>query len=45
MSATTTELLSSSEFCKPRYDTVPVKSASENVSFYTSNSEVPNFEL
>ena len=25
MSAKTTRLLSSSEFCKPRYDTIPVK--------------------
>ena len=37
MSATTTQLLSSGEFCKLRYDTIPVKSASANVSFYTSN--------
>jgi hypothetical protein len=36
MSATTTQLLSSGEFCKLRYDTVPVKSASLNVSFYTN---------
>jgi len=36
MSATTTQLLSSGEFCKPRYDTVAVKSASANVSFYTN---------
>jgi len=28
MSATTTELLSSGEFCKLRYETIPVKSAS-----------------
>jgi hypothetical protein len=33
MSATTTQLLSGGEFCKLRYDTVPVKSASANVSF------------
>jgi hypothetical protein len=45
MSATTTQLLSSSEFCKPRYDTIPVKSASANVSFYTNNSKMSNFEL
>jgi hypothetical protein len=45
MSATTTQLLSSSEFCKLRYDTIPVKSASADVSFYTSNSKKPNFEL
>jgi len=37
MSATTTQLLSSDEFCKLRYDTIPVKSASANVSFYTNN--------
>jgi len=36
VSATTTQLLSSGEFCKLRYDTVTVKSASANVSFYTS---------
>jgi len=36
MSATTTQLLSSGEFCKLRYDTVPVKSACANVSFYIS---------
>jgi hypothetical protein len=36
MSATTTQLLSSGEFCKLRYDTIPVKSASANVSFYTN---------
>jgi hypothetical protein len=45
MSATTTQLLSSDEFCKLRYDTIPVKSASTNVSFYTNNSKMPNFEL
>jgi len=45
MSATTTQLLSSGEFHKLRYDTIPVKSASANVSFYTSNSKMPNFEL
>jgi hypothetical protein len=36
MSATTTQLLSSGEFCKLRYDTIPVKSVSANVSFYTN---------
>jgi len=45
MSATTTQLLSSAEFCKLHYDTIPVKSASANVSFYTNNSKMPNFEL
>jgi hypothetical protein len=33
MSATTTQLLSSGEFCKLRYDTIPVKSVPANV-FY-----------
>jgi len=37
MSATTTQLLSSGEFCKLRYDTTPVKSASTNVSFNNNN--------
>jgi hypothetical protein len=45
MSATTTQLLSSGGFCKLCYDAIPVKSASENVSFYTNNSKMPNFEL
>jgi len=45
MSATTTQLLSSGEFCKLPYDTIPVKSASANVSFHTNNSKMPNFEL
>jgi hypothetical protein len=44
-SATTTQLLSSGKFCKLRYDTIPVKSASASVSFYTNNSKIPNFEL
>jgi hypothetical protein len=44
-SATTTQLLSNGEFCKLRYNTIPVKSASANISFYTSNSKMPNFEL
>jgi hypothetical protein len=43
MSATTTQLLSSGEFCKLRYDTIPSKSASANVSFYNNNSKMPNF--
>jgi len=33
MSATTTQLLSSGEFCKLRYATIPVKSAAANFSF------------
>jgi hypothetical protein len=32
--AMTTQLLSSGEFCKLRYDTIPFKSASARVSFY-----------
>jgi hypothetical protein len=43
MSATTTQLLSSGEFCELRYDTIPVKSASANVSFYTNNSKNAKF--
>jgi len=43
MSATTTQLLSSGEFCKLRYDTIPVKCASANVSFYTNNSKNAKF--
>jgi hypothetical protein len=45
MNATTTQLLSSGEFCKLRYDTIAVKSVSANVSFYTNNAKMPNFEL
>jgi len=43
MSATTTQLLSSGEFYKLSYDTMPVKSASANVSFYTNKSKMSNF--
>ena len=32
-------------FCKLHYDTIPVKSASANVSFYTNNSKLQNFEF
>jgi hypothetical protein len=45
MSATTTQLLSSGEFCKLRYDTITVKSASANVSFHANNSKMRIFEL
>jgi hypothetical protein len=45
MSATTTQLLSSGEFCKLRYDTVPVKSAFANVFLSTNSSKMPNFVL
>jgi hypothetical protein len=45
MGAKTTQLLSSGEFCKLRYDTTTVKSASANFSIYTNNSKMPNFEL
>jgi hypothetical protein len=38
MNATTTQLLSSGEFCKLRYDTIPVKSASANVFFSPTNN-------
>jgi len=43
MSATTTQLLSSGKFCKLRYDTIPVRSASANISFLTKNSKMPNY--
>jgi hypothetical protein len=43
--ATSTLLLSSGEFCKLRYDTIPVQSASANVSFYTNNLKMRSFEL
>jgi hypothetical protein len=45
LSETATHLLSSGEFCKLRYDTVPVKSASANVSLYTNNSKMPDIEM
>jgi len=45
MSATTTLLLSSGEFCAQLYNIIPVTRASANVSFYTNNSKMPNFEL
>jgi hypothetical protein len=45
MSATTTQLLSSGAFWKGRYDITPVQCASANVSFYTNNSKMPDFEL
>jgi hypothetical protein len=45
MSATTTQLLSSGEFCKLRHDTIPVKSASANVYFYTNNSKIAKFRV
>jgi len=45
MSATTTQLLSSGEFCKLRHDTIPVESDSTKVFFYNNNSKMPNFEL
>ena len=44
MSATTTQLLSSGEFSELRYVTMTVKSASANISFYTNNLKMPNFE-
>jgi hypothetical protein len=39
MGAMATQLLSRGEFYKLRYDTMPVKSASAKVSFYTDNSK------
>ena len=45
MSATTTQLLSSGEFYKLPYDAIPAKSMSANVSFYTNDSKMPNFEV
>jgi hypothetical protein len=36
---TTKQLLSSGEFFKLRYDTIPAKSAFANVSFYSNNSK------
>jgi hypothetical protein len=39
MSAMTTQLFSSGEFYKLRYDTIPVKSASTNASLYTNNQK------
>jgi len=45
VSAKKTQLLSSGEFCNLRYVTIPVKSASANVSFYNNNSKMPNFGL
>jgi len=45
MTATTTKLLSSGEFCKQRYETMPVEIAPARVSFYTNKSKVTNFEL
>ena len=45
MSTKTTQLLSSGEFFKLRYDTIPDKSASANVSVYTNDSKMLDFEL
>ena len=43
MNTTTTQLLSSDEIFKLRYDTIPVKSASANVYFCTNNSKNAKF--
>jgi len=45
MIATTIQLLSSGEFGKMHYDTIPLKIASANMSFYTNNSKMSYFEL
>jgi hypothetical protein len=42
--ATMTQLPSVGEFYELRYDTLPVKNAYVNVSSYTSDSKMPNFE-
>jgi hypothetical protein len=42
LSATTTQLLSSGELCKLLY---LLKVHLQNVSFYTNNSKMPNFEF
>jgi hypothetical protein len=44
MSAAMKQMLSSGNFCKLRYETIPVQSAPANISFYTKNSKMPNFE-
>jgi len=44
MSATKAQLLSSGEFSKLRYDILIVTSASANVSLYSNNTKMPNFE-
>jgi hypothetical protein len=43
--ATTTLLLSSGEFRRLRYDTIPVKIASANIFFYTSNSQILSCDI
>jgi len=43
MSATTTQLLSSGEFCKLRYDTIPVEGATVSISICTNNSKSLEF--
>jgi len=43
MSATMTQLLSSGEFYKLLYDTIPVKIASAKISSYTNNSKIAKF--
>jgi len=44
MSTTTTQLPSSGYFYKLHYDNIPVKTASANVSFYTNNPKIQNFD-
>ena len=43
MSATTTHLLFSGEFCKLGYGTLSIQSASPNFSFHTNNSKNAKF--
>ena len=45
MRTRTTQPLSSGEFCKLHYDTIPITSASANVSFYINNSKMPKFKF
>jgi len=45
MNAKTTQLLSISEFCKLRYGTIPVKSASAVFLSIQITQKLPNFEL
>ena len=45
ISKTTTQLLSSGDFNKLRYDPIPVQGATANVCLYTNYSKMPNFEL
>jgi len=45
MSATTTQLLSSGEFCELRYDIIPVKMHLQTSLSIPITQKMPNFEL